>query len=281
MNLHSKLLTWLAASLLASSALSPSASAQDLGMWTFEEGTFAGGYGPTSLTVLDSSSQGNHGYLPDLLRRVEYTTDSHSGRWALDFNNPQDRRPYNGVIGVPHDPSLEPARGRIEAYVKISSYHKGTVFTKATFQFHRREPELVWFYTNGIPRIVGRGVYSLGFTEQGRLQGFVADDSLFAPGPWTFALSSNEMFLDEWNHVVMEWDGCEIKLSLNGISTAGVPYDAIPGFGLSYLGTGVDPTYGPVTLPASMGPFVGQLDDVRFSVPAPCLESLFGGLNGR
>ncbi len=79
----------------------------DRGHWEFEEGTFAGGYGPTSRTVLDTSGSINHGYRLSEQSRVQYVTDAYSGRYSLDFNSPADGGTEHGVIVVPHAASLD------------------------------------------------------------------------------------------------------------------------------------------------------------------------------
>lgn len=122
---------------------------------------------------------------------------------------------------------------------------------------------------NGQPRIVGRGVYQLGILPNGFLQAFVGNDDLNAPGPWTTVDSGAVLAIGVWNQVAMKWDGCQLSVTLNG-STVSVPYNPVPILGLSYQGTGNDPTLGPLTLPAQMGPIVGQMDEVRISNVRPC-----------
>ncbi len=253
-----------------------SAEGQTLGQWSFEEGSFLGAGGPGSRTVLDSSGMGNHGYRPDLGRRVSYSTDSFAGRFALDFNSAADPRPNPGHIDMLHDLSLEPAQGFIEARIKIRQHHDAIIFTKATFQWLRREagPLPPVFTVNGEPRIVGRTVYGLMITSDGSVRGVVGNDGLQptlgnSGGSWTSTESDNKLMIGGWNHIAMRWNGERLAVFLNGTWSQGVEYRPIPELGLSYRGAGIDPTYGALSLGVSLSssgfPFVGLMDEVRIA----------------
>ena len=252
--------------------VAPPASAQTLGEWGFEEGSFFNGYGPASPTVMDVGPLANNGYRPDPGRRLSYSSDAASGNFSMSFNHPLDTRPWNGVVVVPNVPSLEPATGWIEAKIKPQHNHSAILFEKATFQFHNREPGgAPIFMMNGEPRIVGRTVYQLGLEPDGRVRAILANDSLAAPGPWTTLFSNHTVKLNRWNHVAMEWNGTRLALYVNGQLSAWTSYTSMPGHGLSYLAAGDDPTYGPVDLDVTIGAsFVGLMDDVRIAPCRPC-----------
>ncbi len=265
----------------------PSASAQLLGQWTFEEGGFAsGGFGEASRTVLDSSSNQNDGYRPDVNRRVSYTNDAYSGDWALDFNNADDTRPNQGVIVVPHSPTLEPNRGYIDARIKVEFLHEAIVVTKSTFQFLRTEPgpQPPIFQFQGEDRLIGRTVYHLMMNDDGTMTAVIADDGTASTpgnlgGPWTSVQSLDALVVGEWNHVAMAWTGCLLSVSVNGVWAPPVRYEPIPAAGLSYRATGDDPTYGFVDADLSLAsggnPFIGKMDDVRIATPTLCSGESF------
>jgi hypothetical protein len=268
----------------------PQAAAQTGGFWKFDEGNFLLGcpgsppHDPQG-HVLDWSGLGNHGCIENPRRNVKYTTDAYplpgAGHFALHLNDPLDAATKDlvGNVFIPHDTSLEPPTGMITAQVKITAYPgTGTiVFAKSTFQFVRRESVMPIFDIGGQPRIVGRTVYQLEILSNGRLRATVANDDPLAPGPWTVAESGAALGLvGDWNHIEMKWDGCRPSVGLNGFSLPGVPYDPVPVLGLSYQGTGVDPTFGPLSLPAAIStdesPLVGKIDDVRLSRVLPCTQ---------
>jgi hypothetical protein len=261
--------------------------------WSFEEGTFDDGFGPSSRTVLDSSGNGNHGYRHSTQSRVQYTPAAYLGSYALEFNSPTDGGTEAGIILFPHDISLEPATGMIESWLNIDSLPSDPVllFSKSTFQFLRSEPGAgpPIFYPPVAPcpagldcsdgRIIGRSVYRIDVLPDGRVKATIANDGL-APtpgnlgGPWTTAVSSEPLTAGDWHHVAIAWDGCRLEVMLDGVWSSGVDFDPIPAIGLSYHGTGIDPTFGPVDLPASMSSpeFSGRMDEVRISSIEACPE---------
>ena len=264
------------------------------GHWAFEEGSFDGGFGPGSPTVLDSSAFDNHGHRPSPQSRVQYVSDAHTGFYSLDFNNPADGGTENGAISILHDESLEPPTGMVETQLKLSELPEDRAFImlKSTFQFHNSEPgpEPPVFYSpdvdcsafpNGCAdgRIVGRAAYMIEVLADGRVRAIIANDGITPTdgnggGPWTQAQSENSVTTGDWNHIAMSWDGCELAVSVNGVWSNGVSYEPIPEAGLSYRGTGDDPTLGPQQLPLvlSAANVVGQLDDVKVSEIESCPE---------
>jgi len=255
-------------------ALPSAAVASSLGSWNFEEGGVSG-YGEANLDVLDSSSFENHGFIPSADYRVSYTADAYEGEWALQLNDPLDPRPHPGQVNVPHSYSLEPARGELSAAIKIEHYHDATIFTKASFQMLRTEPGsqppvLVAPGTSvefPLGRIVGRTVYALRLRTDGRIEALIANDDPDEPGPWVSVVSDEPIPLGEWTEIGMRWDGCSLMVTTASGSVL-VPYEATPARGLSYQGTGTDPTFGAVDLDAAISqwgaPFVGKIDAVSF-----------------
>ncbi len=255
-------------------ALPSAAAAHTLGSWNFEEGGVSG-YGETNLDVLDSSNFDNHGFIPSGDHRVAYTTDAYEGEWALQLNDPSDPRPYAGQVSFPHSYSLEPARGELSAAIKIEHYHDAIIFTKATFQMLRTEPGsqppvLIAPGTSTdfpLGRIVGRTVYALNLRNDGHIEALIANDDPNEPGPWVSVVSDEPVPLGEWTEIGMSWDGCSLEVTTHSGSVR-VPYDATPARGLSYQGTGTDPTFGALDLDAAISqsgaPFVGLIDAVSF-----------------
>lgn len=298
--------TRVALALIVMMALAaPPAGAQIVGFWKFDEGFFqplcpgssahnAGGH------VVDSSGLNNHGCLENPNRNVKYTTDAFPfpavGNSALHMNDPLDAAIKNfvGYVFIPHlNTSLEPPTGMIEAAVKIRDYPgtsaiapgKSTiVFAKSTFQFVRTEPVIPIFLINGQPRIVGRTVYQLEILTNGFLRATVGNNDPLTPAaPWTVAESGAVLGLGVWNRIAMKWDGCRLSVILNG-SSSGVPYDPVPILGLSYQGTGNDPTLGPLSLPAQISsdsdaPLIGQIDEVKISRVPPCTTFTIASTN--
>lgn len=266
--------TPIAALVALACALPSVALADTLGSWNFEEGGVSG-YGEANLDVLDSSSFENHGFIPGTGYRVDYTTDAYEGEWALLLNDPEDPRPYPGQVTFPHSYSLEPARAELSAAIKIEHYHEAIIFTKATFQMLQTEPGsqpplLVPPGTSAdfpLGRIVGRTVYALKLRGDGRVEALVANDDPDEPGPWVSVVSDEPVPLGSWSEVGMRWDGCRLSVSV-GNSTAYEGYTPTPARGLSYQGTGTDPTFGALDLDAAISqsgaPFVGKIDAVSF-----------------
>lgn len=269
----------LAAMLSVSSGLSLTASAQVVARYDFEEGSFFGLYGPAQPTVLDGSGLANHGYQPDLLRRMNHVTDAHSGIYAMEFNHAADPRPLGGVVMVPTTPSLEPATGYIEMFIKVDHFHDALLLSKATFQWLHREagPTPPIFFISGQPRIVGRTVYDLRLLADGHVQALIGNDGMGQVGPWTSAVSNQPIQPGAWSKVAMRWNAGELSVQVNGSWSAATPYEPMEGRGLSYAATGVDPTYGPVSLDLSLGSpeFVGRMDDVLIASAEPCAPTRF------
>ncbi|MGH8246133.1 MAG: LamG-like jellyroll fold domain-containing protein, partial [Gammaproteobacteria bacterium] len=193
-------------------------------------------------------------------------------------------------VFVPHATSLEPPTGMIEAQIKLTDLPgsspiapgaSAVVFAKSTFWFVRTEPVLPVFIINGQPRIVGRTVYQLEILTDGKLRATIGNDDPLTPGaPWRVADSGTALALGVWNRVAMRWDGCNLRVILNGSFAADVAYNPVPILGLSYQGTGDDPTFGPLTLNAAMADNVfGKIDEVRISRVAPCTSFTIASTN--
>jgi hypothetical protein len=206
--------------------------------WQFDEGS--------GNTAADASGLGNNGYLQG---EVAFTQDSLMGT-ALDFTGP------SGTFIVPHNPSLEPATGTIEVWVKIAALQNSDILTKLTS---------LWVRTN-YP--CGCSVYGLRITENGSAYAFVGNNDPTDPvHPWRTAESEPGLITsEEWHHLVMRWDGSMIAVFVDGVLRGATPYDPVPDIGLSYyngsdLVVGAGTAWGGPQLPHE---FVGQMDDVRF-----------------
>jgi len=207
-----------------------------VGWWRMDEGS--------GTAVADSSGLSNDGTLSG---GVSFTSDALLGS-ALDFTAP------DGTATIPHHASLEPVKGTIQAWVKVSAAQNADIVAKVTDCLVRTEPCLVPF---------GRSVIGLRITADGRAIGFVANNDPTTPlAPWRSAISPPDLVTPgEWHHLAMRWNGSEVSIFVNGVLQDSEPYDPVPGTGLSYHGTfpfwlGVATTGG--------GHFIGQLDDVRF-----------------
>lgn len=258
-----------------------SSQARAQGYWKFDEGAFQplcpGNplYDATGHAV-DWSGTGNHACIENPQRNAKYTSDAYAGPFAMFFNDPADvaTKIYPGFLFVPHSTTLELPTGMIEAAVKVPAFPtaRASLFNKSTFWFVRTEPVLPVFNCSGTPCLIGRTVYQLEIGTDGRVLGIIGNDDPATPGaPWTELHSTAPLTIGAWNQLAMKWDGCQLTVTLNG-SSASVPYNPVPVLGLSYQGTGNDPTLGPLTLPAGIGsdPLVGQVDEVRLSPVTWC-----------
>lgn len=202
------------------------------GWWRFDECSGA--------LAADASGLGNDGSLQG---QVAFTTDAVLG-CALDFTGD------DGGVVVAHDPSLEPASGTIEAWIKIDSLHDADIVRKTTNLWVRRDIA------------GGFSVYGLRINANGSAIAFVGNDDPDAPGTWTFAISpAGSITTGVWHHLAMRWDGNAVAIFVDGVLQATTPYVPVPEIGLSYHG---ESFFGLGIMTAGGGHFIGQLDDVRF-----------------
>jgi hypothetical protein len=208
-----------------------------VGMWRFEDG---GG-----LTVADASPLGNDGaFVGDATFTSEGRIDDGSDFGDLD-----------GAVWIPHDASLEPEVGTIEAWIKIAAPQNSDIVMKTTDMLVR----------TGVPG--GGSVLGLRITEEGAAVAFVMNDDPATPGaPWRTAESAAGLVTTgAWHHLAMRWDGSNVAVFVDGVLRDSEPYLPIPGIGLSYsngspVGLGVGTAW------AIPGPheFIGLLDEVRY-----------------
>ncbi len=178
-----------------------------VGWWRLNEaaGTFAA----------DSSGHGNHG---TLFRNAYFTTDPTMGNVVYIGEG-------EGAVLVPHDPSLEPPTGTLQAWVKFD---------------HPQDSDIVRKTTNLMVRSGRSGVftvYGLRITRNGRVVGFVADNAR-PDYYWTYVYSKPGLLkADTWHHLAVRWDGNSVAVFLDGRLRAASGYYPIPGSGLSYHGS--------------------------------------------
>jgi len=211
-----------------------------VGWWRFAE---AGG----SLAA-DSSGQGNGG---TLVGSAFFDLDPMLGS-ALEV------REASGGVKIPHDSSLEPPTGTIEAWVKVDSRQDSDVVVKVT-RLMVRTNWSGWF-----------AVYGLHLLKNGAVEGFVANDDPAVWGHWTYARSRTGLYkLHQWHHLALRWDGSTVAVFLDGQLRVATPYLPVPGTGLSYYGsTDFELAEGTVwgRHRITEHDFIGRLGDVRFYI---------------
>jgi len=210
-----------------------------VGWWTFDDGNAA--------LATDSSGLGNDGVLGG---GAVPTTDAVRGK-ALDFTDD------DAQVTIPFDPSLQPATGTIEVWVKVDTPQNSDIFVAVSDCAIRTDPTCA--------NVIGISVIGLRIQADGGAHAFIADDH--APDdPWAFATAPAGLItLGRWHHLAMRWDGAKLALFVDGFLRDTTSYDAIPGSGLSYHGDS-DMYLGVGTASFLPEPheFIGQMDDVRF-----------------
>lgn len=197
----------------------------------------------------DASGLGHDGTLTGA---VSFSSDALLGN-AASFTGPEGR------IAVPHTADLEPEKGTIQAWIKVSALDNWDVVAKVSSCRVRTDPPCT--------ATVGFSVIGLRLRASGGVSAFVANDDPTTPGaPWRFAESAPGLVSPgNWHHLAMRWDGSEIAVFVDGVERAVTAYDPVPGSGLSYHGgsplyLGVGTAWG---IPGSHE-FIGQIDDVRY-----------------
>ncbi len=224
---------------LLPAAADPNFGAALAGWWQFNE--TSGG------TAADSSGLGNDGMLASA---AGFTTDSLLGN-AVDITG------TSGGILVPHDASLEPAEGTIQAWFKVAALQDADLFGKVSFCRVRTDPTCTG--------TTGFSVIGLRLRADGGIVTFVAnDDPVLFPALWTVLNTTAGLYTaNTWHHVAIRWDGTTFALFVDGVLQQQASYDPVPGLGLSYSGPSPFffgfPTAGP-----HGGEFIGQIDDARF-----------------
>jgi hypothetical protein len=214
-----------------------------VGWWRFDDAA-------ADPAVTDESGLGNHGVL---VADAAYSPEALLGM-AVDITGP------SGHVSVPHDPSLEPATGTFQAWVKVAALKDADVASKSTLCMVR---------TEDCSEPIGRSVIGLRIMETGGVAAFIANnDPATSAGPWTFAtVAADAITTGTWHHLAMRWDGAELALFVDGALRAAVVYDPVPGTGLSYF-NGTALRLGAATSWGAGHPgdreFIGQIDEVRF-----------------
>lgn len=214
-----------------------------VGWWRFDDAL-------ASPAVIDDSGLANHG---QLVGAANYTSDALLGM-AADITGP------SGHVSIPHDVSLEPAIGTLQAWVKVAALKDADVVSKSTLCMVR---------TEDCTEPIGRSVIGLRIMETGGVAAFIANDDPTTPAsPWTFAsVPADAITTGTWHHLAMRWDGARLTLFVDGTPRADATYDPVPGTGLSYFDGS------PLRLAAATSwglghpgdrEFIGQIDDVRF-----------------
>jgi hypothetical protein len=206
-----------------------------IGWWKFDDGS--------GTTATDSGGLGNDG---ELEGDAEFTSDGVVGGAVKFFGTQYD---HVEVLG---NPSLEPATGTFQAWIKVDTLHNADIVRKTTNYQVRSEFGPVY-----------KSVYGLRISAGGRVLAFIGNDADLEDF-WTFLDPLDVLITeDTWHHVAMRWDGTIFTLFVDGVIRDEKWYWAIDGIGLSYsgnssffLGAASSGTFG--------GEFIGQMDDVRF-----------------
>lgn len=237
--------------ILVGATFQPLVQAQDsslVGWWRFAE--------RNTLTVIDSSGQGNNG---TLISSAIPTDDPVLGN-ALVLQQ-------SGAVIIPYSASLEPATGTFEVWVNVDKPQDADVIGKTTDELLRSD------YYGGFL------VYGLRVKSDGRVVGIIANDDVTAKFgyPYWFTYTQTAANLikpGKWHHLALRWDGDRLDVFVDGKQRGTSRYLPIPGTGLTYHGT----------LPLAMGvgtfwgdgfehEFSGKIGDVRlYSRPRSFVE---------
>lgn len=131
---------------------------------------------------------------------------------------------HSGYISVPHHDDLEPARGGVELWVKPAYLRDADMFTKLTF------------YTIRTGQQGGKQVFGVHLLADGNVAGYILNDG---GNPdwriWTWVRSVHPVIsARSWHHLVLQWDGLQVTLYVDGKKIARRGYKEVPELGLSY-----------------------------------------------
>jgi hypothetical protein len=196
----------------------------------------------SGITASDSSGSGNNGLLSGA---TLFTADSQRGQ-VLSIAG------ISGVVTIPYNTVLEPARGTISVWVKP---------TLATWG------DVVLHQTNKLLRCssgYAGSAYEIRISNTGAVNAIFANDD---PKTCTkspqivLASAANSAPLNKWTHIAATWDGVgTLTLYANGKQMSKSSYIPNPTYGLSY--SGQTPVY-IGTPPGGNQPYNGYVSDAR------------------
>jgi hypothetical protein len=205
-----------------------------VGRWIFNEAS--------GITANDSSGFGDNGLLSGA---TLFTPDSQRGQ-VLSITG------ISGVVTIPYNSRLEPAKGTVSVWVKPTLSGWGDVVQHPTSQLLR------------CPTSYGGAAYDIRISNTGQPMAIFANDD-----PKTCTKSpqnvlsgpANTVPLNKWTHIAATWDGVgTLLLYANGRQVTKTSYSPNPTHGLSYAGN--TPLY-VGTQPGGSMAYNGYVSDVR------------------
>jgi hypothetical protein len=204
-----------------------------VGRWMFNE--------PSGITANDSSGFSDNGTLSGA---TLFASDSQRGQ-VLSISG------ISGVVSIPYDARLEPARGTISVWVKPTLASWGDIVQHSTDSLLR------------CPTRFGGAAYNIRVSSSGSPIAIFANDDpkTCSKSPQTVLTGpANIVQLNKWTHLVARWDGSTLALFANGKQVSKANYSPNPTYGLSYHGnSGVFVG----TQPGGSLSFSGSISDLR------------------
>ncbi len=167
-----------------------------------------------SLVVEDSSGSRNNGLL---IGESSFRSDEQMGD-SIEITG------RTGYLSVPHSIGLEPDRGGVETWIKPADLLRDVdVFNKLTY----------WTLRSGLDG--GKAVYGVHLFQDGSLGGYILNDALPGGHMMTWVWGPRKLITaGQWHHLVLQWDGRQLTLYVNGKHVSRRAYTEVPGVGLSY-----------------------------------------------
>lgn len=134
----------------------------------------------------------------------------------------------SGEITVPHSEDLQPARGTVETWVKVTTIDQTTtVLRKNTSKAIRTGESL----NAPLP------AYAIRLLADGSVNAFIMNDDPTKGNQQVFVETPRPVMTPGvWHHIALQWDGKLVRLYIDGEVLAKKAYKEIPGTGLSYFG---------------------------------------------